>query len=117
MIAGKVTANRAAVIRLNVIGPTQSQQEVEAVLDTGFNGFLTLASSEVQALELPLAGSRRAILADGSIVALNVHLARVQCTRKNVKSWSCKPKEALWSGCLCSTATALSCTLSRTGKF
>jgi clan AA aspartic protease len=79
MIAGTVTDLREASIRLTVIGPGGVREVVEAVLDTGFNGFLTLARTMVQALRLPLAGTRRATLADGSIVALDVYLAIVQC--------------------------------------
>jgi predicted aspartyl protease len=41
MITGKVTPNREAVIEVEVSGPTLPQQEVEAVVDTGFNGYLT----------------------------------------------------------------------------
>jgi clan AA aspartic protease len=48
------------------------------VLDTGFNGFFTLSRPVVQALGLLARGSRRATLADGSIVALDVYRATVQ---------------------------------------
>jgi len=37
MITGVVTADREAVIRLSVRGPTDQEHEVEAVIDTGFD--------------------------------------------------------------------------------
>ncbi|MBT9161314.1 MAG: hypothetical protein AAGB97_09515 [Dehalococcoidia bacterium] len=40
MITGKVTANREAVIELEVVGSNQRKEKVEAVIDTGFNGYL-----------------------------------------------------------------------------
>jgi clan AA aspartic protease len=77
MMTGRVTALREATIHLTVAGPGPHRHVVEAVLDTGFNGFLTLPSSVVQALHLPFAGYRRATLADGSTVVLDLYLATV----------------------------------------
>jgi clan AA aspartic protease len=77
MITGRVTALHEATIRLTVRGPYQHQQEVDAVIDTGFNGFLTLPNSVVHALQLPFVGHRRAALGDGSIVVLDLYLATV----------------------------------------
>jgi predicted aspartyl protease len=39
MITGVVNVNREAVIRLAVAGPSGQQQEIEAIIDTGFTGF------------------------------------------------------------------------------
>lgn len=77
MITGRMTALREATIGLAVTGPTQRRQVIEAVLDTGFNGFLTLPNHVVRALGLPFMGNRRATLGDGSIVALDLYLATV----------------------------------------
>lgn len=77
MMTGRVTARREATIRLTVTGADQRRHEVEAVLDTGFNGFLTLPSHLVHALRLPLVGNRRTTLGDGSIVVLDLYLATV----------------------------------------
>jgi clan AA aspartic protease len=77
MMTGRVTALREAILRLTVIGPDQRQQAVDAVLDTGYNGFLTLPSHVVRPLQLPFVGHRRATLGDGSIVVLDLYLATV----------------------------------------
>lgn len=60
MMTGHMTALREATIRLTVIGPAQHRQAVDAVIDTGFNGFLTLPMPIVHALQLPFVGHRRA---------------------------------------------------------
>ena len=77
MIIGKVTANREAVIELEIIGSNQKRENVETVIDTGFNGYLTLSSDLINYLKLQLAGSRHVTLGDGNVVVLDVYLAKV----------------------------------------
>lgn len=77
MIAGKVTADREAVIELQLTGPARQTRQIQAVIDTGYSGHLTLASHLITALQLPFVGYRRAALADGSIVVLDAYLATV----------------------------------------
>ena len=77
MITGQVTANREAVIELEIGSSNKQIEKVEAVIDTGFNGYLTLPSDLVNRLNLQLAGNRRATLGDGNTVVLDVYLAKV----------------------------------------
>ena len=77
MITGQVTANREAVIELEIVSQNQQIERVEAVIDTDFNGYLTLPSDLVNLLNLQLAGNRRATLGDGNTVVLDVYLAKV----------------------------------------
>ncbi len=77
MIRGTVTADREAVITLEIVGSDAARQTVPVVIDTGFNGFLTLPRDLVDALHLPFAGNRRATLGDGSVVELDMYLAVV----------------------------------------
>ena len=77
MMTGRVTTLHEATLRLTVSGPDQRQQAVDTVLDTGFNGFLTLPSHVVRTLRLPFVGHRRVTLGDGSIVVLDLYLATV----------------------------------------
>ncbi len=51
MITSTVTDGQA-LIHLKVIGPQGQEQEVEALIDTGYSEFLTLAPSVVAALGL-----------------------------------------------------------------
>lgn len=77
MITGKVTVNREAVIVLGIIDSRKQTQQLEAAIDTGFNGYLTLPSHLINRFELQLAGNRRATLADGNVVVLDMYLAKV----------------------------------------
>ena len=77
MITGKVNAYREAVITLKVLGSEGREQQIEAVVDTGFTGFLTLPSAFIAALRLPWRRRGRAELADGSATVFDVYEARV----------------------------------------
>jgi clan AA aspartic protease len=66
MITGTVNADYEAVIRLFVQGPAGPAHEVDAIIDTGFNGFLTLPPATVTALGLMRLSRGRALLANGS---------------------------------------------------
>ena len=76
-VTGVVTARREAVLRLSVLGTDEQRTEIEAVLDTGFTGYLTLPAAIVEELALPSRGAREAVLADGSTVVFEVYRARV----------------------------------------
>jgi clan AA aspartic protease len=73
MIAGVVTANREAVVRLAVRGPAGQEQEIEAVVDTGFDGWFSLPPALIAWLELPWRRRGRALLADGSECVFDIH--------------------------------------------
>ena len=66
MITGTVNADYEAIIRLLVHGPAGPAHEVDAMIDTGFNGFLTLPSALVTTLGLIRRSRGRALLANGS---------------------------------------------------
>ena len=77
MIIGKITANREAIIELEVVGSSQKKEKVEAVVDTGFNGYLTLPNDLINYLKLQRAGSRHVTLGDGNVVVLDMYFAKV----------------------------------------
>ena len=66
MIAGVVSTDYEAVIRLEVQGPAGQKCAVDAIVDTGYNGFLTLPPHLIAALGLSRQGRGRATLANGS---------------------------------------------------
>ena len=72
MIEGVVNAAYEAVISLSLRGPSGQEQEIDAVIDTGFNGFLTLPPTLVAELGLPFLSHGGATLADGSKIAFDV---------------------------------------------
>jgi clan AA aspartic protease len=77
MITGQVTSAREAIIRVAVRSAGPRETTIEAVIDTGFDGFLTLPAAVVADLALPFAGATRAILGDGSEVSLDAFEAVV----------------------------------------
>jgi clan AA aspartic protease len=77
MITGTVSAFREAIIRLVVRGPQGQEREIEAVVDTGFTGSLTLPPALIAALHLPFRRRGRALLGDGSEILFDVHEATV----------------------------------------
>ena len=72
MITGFVTPNREAVIRLLVRADNNREEMIAAVIDTGFNGFLTLPMSLISSLALPFAGTTPTTLGLGSEVRIDV---------------------------------------------
>jgi clan AA aspartic protease len=76
MITGVVTTNQEATIQLVVIGP-HGQQDIEAIIDTGFTGFLTVPAALTAALGLSWLSRQPGILADGSVDIFDVYTATV----------------------------------------
>ena len=53
MIEGFVNADYEPVVSLPLRGPAGQAREIEAVIDTGFNGYLTLPPPLAVAMDLP----------------------------------------------------------------
>jgi clan AA aspartic protease len=77
MIRGIVSADREATIRLTLRGPDSGDMDVEFVIDTGFNGWITLPSSLVSQLGLPWRRRGLGELADGSESIFDIFEANV----------------------------------------
>jgi clan AA aspartic protease len=77
MITGVVTPYREGIIQLDVIGASGSADRLEAAIDTGFTGFLTLPKDLISNLGLPYVASIEAILGDGRGVELYMYEAVV----------------------------------------
>ena len=76
MIAGRVTDDLEPVIGLRLIGPGGLAIAVDAVVDTGFTGFLALPPRVIGALELTPVYRVAAVLADGSTIETQVYECR-----------------------------------------
>lgn len=77
MILGVVTDDHQAVIHLTVRGPAGQENEIDAIIDTGFDGWLSLPSSIIISLDLPWRQRGRALLADGSESIFDIYEAIV----------------------------------------
>lgn len=78
MLTGRVTAEREAVLTVEILGSAGKAELVEATVDTGYNGYLTLPAGTVSDLGLPFAGTARAALGDGREVTLELFIARIR---------------------------------------
>ena len=77
MMLGTVTVDREIVVPLEVILSSAPSTVLEVVVDTGFNGYLTLPSKVLRSLGGVSVGTRRAELGDGQFVDLEVYLVTV----------------------------------------
>lgn len=78
MIEGQVNGALEAVVRLVVQGSSGITREIDAVVDTGFNGFLTLPVALAEELGLTRFGFGSARLADGTEAKFDVHTVEVE---------------------------------------
>jgi clan AA aspartic protease len=73
VIGGRVNASLEAVVQLQIEDSSGNLHTVDAVIDTGFNGDLTLRPAQISALGLPFLGALVGQLADGSLQRIAVH--------------------------------------------
>lgn len=74
---GVVNQSCEATIPLVVSNQNRQTQLVNAVIDTGYTGFLSLPREIIVALNLPWSGIDRGTLGDGSEVTFEVYAATV----------------------------------------
>lgn len=68
MITGLVNSKLEAVVSLVVHGTQEETRQIEAVIDTGYSGYLALSSELIAAFGLNPIGTQQITLADGSEV-------------------------------------------------
>lgn len=76
MILGNVNEELEAAISLDIEG-RKGREQINALIDTGFSGFLTLTPLIVAALGLSWLGREEGVLADGTICLFDVYIATV----------------------------------------
>ncbi len=72
-----IVRGREPVIRLTIRGLRGRRQEIEAVVDSGYTGWLALPPAVIAALNLRWCTFGRGILADGSVSSFDVYQAKV----------------------------------------
>ena len=82
MIIGKIVENQEAVIELEIVNLNKTQR-IEAIIDTGFTGELTLPGDLIDRLGLPRIGEIPITLGDGNEIDVDLYLAVVLWQRKN----------------------------------
>ncbi|HUG18652.1 MAG TPA: clan AA aspartic protease [Planctomycetaceae bacterium] len=78
MESGLVTAFRTIVVPVEVLDDQHNSLFIDAMIDTGFNGNLTLPVDVLNSLGAKLFGTRLVELADGSLVQLDSYLIVVK---------------------------------------
>ena len=77
MIKGRVDGNQQALVTIDIVDGEGSIQSIEAILDTGFTGYLTLPTDSIQRLGIPSVGQRTFELANGQLFEFEAFLAAV----------------------------------------
>ena len=77
MISGVVNEWLEAVVSLDLRGPNGETRVVEAIVDTGYNRYLTVPRRLVVELGLLFVATARAQLADGSVIEHRIHSGTV----------------------------------------
>lgn len=77
MIIGSVNPRRHSLVTLVVRGPALQESSVEFLLDTGFNGALSLPAATVASLGLAPRDKAITTLADGSRVEVTLYRAQI----------------------------------------
>ena len=78
MIEGTVNENYEATIRLTLRGVARREErEIEAIIDTGFTGYLTLPTALIDRLALSWKGRSQALIADGSVHVFDEYIGTV----------------------------------------
>jgi clan AA aspartic protease len=77
MMQGVVNPSCEATLSLVVSNANRQSQLIDAVIDTGYTGFLSLPREIIIALNLPWTGIDRGTLGDGSEVTFEVYAATI----------------------------------------
>ncbi len=78
MISGEVNADLEAMVRIRVRGPSGTEIELDAVVDSGCDSSLVLPSDIVAHLGLIFQSIGTAVLADGSVGQFDIFAADLQ---------------------------------------
>ena len=78
MILGSVNPSGEAIVPLQVRGPRGAKAEFQAVVDTGYNDWLAIPRTAIEALGLPFREEGRYVLADGVEVHTLIFAAEAQ---------------------------------------
>jgi clan AA aspartic protease len=77
MVTGTVNAVLAANILFPIEDTAGTRHDLEATVDTGFTGYLTLPKTQILSLGLRYLYSHAVTLGDGTTVLTNIHQATV----------------------------------------
>ena len=77
MSVGQVTADFEALVQFELYSETGTPEEIIAVIDTGFNGALTLPGDMIRRLGLTWRSRGEVMLADGRLESFDSYTAQI----------------------------------------
>ncbi len=77
MILGQVNSRIEAIIPVMINNNEQNSVIIDAIIDTGFSGFLSLPSTAISTLKLPFFGSRIYSLGNNQQANFDIYLATI----------------------------------------
>jgi clan AA aspartic protease len=89
VIRGLVNQRHEATLHLRLRGTHGATLEIDAIVDTGYTGSLTLPTFIVRALGLTRRAGGSAVMADGSIRSFDIYAVEIE--------WDGSPREVLIS--------------------
>ena len=84
MITGAINAALEGVLRITVRGPRGQRRRISAVIDTGYNGALTLPPDVIADLGLSWSDSGPVVLGDGSTCDCDIYAGIVIWDRRPI---------------------------------
>jgi clan AA aspartic protease len=85
MIGGEINSELEAMISVEVLVSDQRARRIDAVIDTGYNGYLTLPAAVVAELDLLWLDRGLGTLADDRVISFDIYVAQIM--------WNEKPRE------------------------
>src|SRR5204863_4497439 len=82
MITGSVNSKLEAILRITVRGTNGRRKRISAVIDTGYNGALTLPPELIVELGLPWCDAGSVMLGDGSTCECDIYAGTVVWNRR-----------------------------------
>lgn len=81
-MTGSFTSEGEPSLPIRVVGPAGTLN-IDTIVDTGFNGDLTLPQEQIKSLDLPAATVTEVTLADGRVREVQMYLAEVRIDGDN----------------------------------
>ena len=85
MITGSINSAIEGILRLTVRGPQGQRRRVSAVIDTGYNGALTLPSDVITELGLRWVDTVSVVLGDGRTSDCDIYAGFVVWDRRRIR--------------------------------
>jgi clan AA aspartic protease len=77
VIQGTRNPNREAIVSIAIRNDNSGEVTTEAVVDTGFNGYISLTREVIERLQLSPFSTAERLLADGTRAVTNLYIARI----------------------------------------